>query len=167
MMPFTLTVYSKYRRGTVHCPPQIMDFTFFQVDRFLRSDNPFRWVFLMHLINIVWIHYHLWIRLPLLRPPRGVHQAHLQQAYKPCYVRAVPPQTYENVMTLPSRYTVKSLRRWTLWTPRGGLKHIQGYLYWCAEQFKSLEIWWSLLPLIFTIEWCAELLKSNLIKLVS
>ena len=32
-----------------------------------------------------------------LRPPRGVHQAHLHQAYKPCFVRAVPPQTYGNV----------------------------------------------------------------------
>ncbi len=29
-----------------------------------------------------------------LRPPRGVHRAQLHQAFKPCFIRAVPPQTY-------------------------------------------------------------------------
>ncbi len=31
---------------------------------------------------------------PSLRPPRGVHRAHLYQAYKPCFIRAGPPPTY-------------------------------------------------------------------------
>ncbi len=34
----------------------------------------------------------------LLRPPRRVHRAHLHQAYKPCFIRAVPPHKF--VMTL-------------------------------------------------------------------
>ena len=29
-----------------------------------------------------------------LRPPSGVHRAPLHQAYKPCFIRRVPPQNY-------------------------------------------------------------------------
>ncbi len=86
-----------------------------------------------------------------LRPPRGLHRAHLHQAYKPCFIRAVPPQTYSNVcwwslyvhtgytwgvshrfvMSLLKWYKVKSLQRWISWTPRGGLKLMQTWrLYW-------------------------------------
>ncbi len=32
-----------------------------------------------------------------LRPPQGVCEAHLHQAYKPCVIGAIPSQTYGNV----------------------------------------------------------------------
>ena len=52
-----------------------------------------------------------------LKPPQGVHRAHFHQAYKPCFIIA-----HRFVMTLLKWYKVKSLRRWTSWTPRCGLK---------------------------------------------
>ena len=42
-----------------------------------------------------------------LRPPQGVHRAHLHQAYKPCFIRAVPPQTYIGLWWLCSNDTRK------------------------------------------------------------
>ncbi len=41
-----------------------------------------------------------------LRPPRGVCEAHLHQAYKPCVIGAIPSQTYENVWWCPLKLAV-------------------------------------------------------------
>ncbi len=37
------------------------------------------------------------LSIPQLRPPRGVCEAHLHQAYKPCVIGAIKSQTYGNV----------------------------------------------------------------------
>ncbi len=82
--------------------------------------------FTIQMKNSVYLFSHM------LRPPRGVHWAHLQQAYKPCFIKAISSQTSDNVCwwppshrfvrTLLKWYKVNSLRRWTSRTPRGGLK---------------------------------------------
>ena len=93
-------------------------------------------------LHYMFQHHDIIIPYNLLRPPRGVHRAHLHKAYEPCFIRAVPPQTYGNVSWWQLRgitgiqshrfmmnllkwyilYKVKSLRSWTSWTPYGGLK---------------------------------------------
>ena len=57
------------------------------------------WFFLLIdiFINKQW--NKLWKQWIWLRPPRGVNRAYLHQAYKPCFTRAVPPQTYGNTIT--------------------------------------------------------------------
>ena len=87
-------------------------------------------------------------RLNWLRPPQGVHRAHLHQAYKPCFITAVPPQTYwivcwwshRFVLTLLKWYKVKRLQRWTSWTPRGGLKVGIGHLKLCCLSTHYISI---------------------------
>ncbi len=55
-------------------------------------------------------------------------------------------------MTLPNRYKVKSLRRWTSWTPRGGLK--REMFQWWKGNFSAFyqahqptnwicSVWWN------------------------
>ena len=44
----------------------------------------------------------LWL-LFFLRPPRGVCEPHLHQAYKPCFIIAIPSQTYCNIFWRSSK----------------------------------------------------------------
>ncbi len=39
--------------------------------------------------------------MPELRPPRGFREAHLNLACKPCFIAAIPSQTYQNHYLFP------------------------------------------------------------------
>ncbi len=51
----------------------------------------------------------------MLRPPRGVHEAHLHLSYKPFVIREIQSQTYGNVMEWSS--LVVTLGRCTSFAP--------------------------------------------------
>ena len=61
-------------------------------------------------------------------------------------------------MTLPNRYTVKSLQRWTSWTARGGLKCVAfkpfmcQTLKWFICDTKSLDHVWHIMFQTWTID---------------
>ncbi len=80
------------------------------------------WRLAPSLLGIIFLHYGrlLWV---WLRPPRGVFEAHLHQAYKTCVIGAIQSQTYSVVHSYQQKgQKVHDHKTKTSPNPRGGLE---------------------------------------------
>ena len=79
-----------------------MQFASYMERNVLKATWNFRWCISMKILYIyaqqqvvsIWGFYKLG-KTPL-RPPRGIHEAHLCDACQPCFITAIPSQTYGN-----------------------------------------------------------------------